>query len=190
MELTEPLILSLQEASEHLVGGARRRFMAGIVRELGPGGQRRAEEQLGWNRQTVRKGEGELTTGVEIPDGRKTNGRSSLEEQRPTLLQDLRDVVDPHTQADPQLRSERLYRKITTKEVLRRLVSEKAYSPETLPSEEAIRERLDRLGYHPSRVRKTLPKKRSPKPTPSSRASMTSIDTPTLRTTNCGSRSI
>ena len=86
-------------------------------------------------------------------------------------VQDLREVVDPHTQADPQLRSERLYRKITTKEVMRRLVTEKGYSEETLPSEEAIRTRLDRLGYRPGRVRKTLPKKRSPKQMPSSSAS-------------------
>jgi len=165
--------------------------MAGIVRDLGFGGQRLAEEVLGWNRQTIRKGEGERRTGAEIPDGRENNGRPSLEDEIPTLLQDIRDVVDPHTQADPQLRSERLYRKITTKEVMRRLVTEKGYvekSPpekagaekplpepadakKVLPSEEAIRERLDRLGYKPKRVRKTIPKKKSPRPTRSSSAS-------------------
>src|SRR5271169_2167559 len=106
MDLTEGLISSLQDAAEHLGGGARRRFMASVVRELGSGGQRRAEELLGWNRQTVRKGEGELRTGVEVPDGRRNNGRLSLEEALPTLLQDIRAVVDPHAQADPQLRSE------------------------------------------------------------------------------------
>lgn len=171
MELTETLISCLKETAASLLGGARRRFMAGVVRELGTGGQRCAETRLDWNRQTIRKGEAELRDGVEILDGRRNNGRPSLEEQMPTLLQDIRDVVDPHTQADPQLRSERMYRKITTKEVMRRLVSEKGYSEEVLPSEEAIRERLDRLGYRPSRVRKTLPKKRSLKPTPSLSAS-------------------
>jgi hypothetical protein len=171
MELTEALLSCFKQTAEDLVGSARRRFMANIVRELGAGGQRCAETQLNWNRQTIRKGEAELRDGIEIPDGRRNNGRPSLEEQIPTLLQDIRDVVDPHTQADPQLRSKRLYRKITTNEVRRRLLSEKGYSPKTLPSEEAIRVRLDRLGYHPGRVRKTLPKKRSPKPTPSSSAS-------------------
>jgi len=172
MKLTEPLISSFREAAEKLVGGARRRFMAAIARELGVGGQTRAETVLGWNRQTIRKGEMELRTGVELRDGRERNGRPSLEEKIPSLLQDLREVVEPHTQADPQLRTERLYRKITTKEVMRRLQTEKGYTEETMPSEEAIRERLDRLGYHPMRVRKTLPKKRSPRPMPSSRASL------------------
>jgi hypothetical protein len=171
MELTEALISSLQEAADNLVGGPRRRFMAGIVRELGPGGQTRAEKLLGWNRQTIRKGETELRTRIEFRDGRENNGRASLEETMPSLLQDLREVVEPHTQADPQLRSERLYRRITVKEVRRRLQTEKGYTEQTLPSEEAIRERLARLGYYPMRVRKTLPKKRSPRPTPSSSTS-------------------
>jgi hypothetical protein len=171
MDLTEALISSYRDAADHLIGAPRRRFMASIVRELGCGGQRLAEEVLGWNRQTVRKGALELSTGEDISDGRVNNGRLSLEESFPTLLQDLRDVVEPHTQADPQLRTERVYRKITTKEVMRRLHAEKGYAQETLPSEEAIRERLNRLGYHPMRVRKTLPKKRSPRPTQSSSAS-------------------
>lgn len=168
MKLTEALISCFNETAASLSGSPRRRFMAGVVRDLGAGGQRRAQQQLGWNRQTIRKGEVELREGIAILDGRRNNGRPSLEEQMPTLLQDIRDVVDPHTQADPQLRSDRLYRKITTKEVMHRLVTEKGYSEETLPKEESIRVRLERLGYRPSRVRKTLPKKRSPKPTPSS----------------------
>jgi Rhodopirellula transposase DDE domain len=172
MELTEGLISFFKETAANLSASPRRKFMAGIVRELGIGGQTRAEQQLGWNRQTIRKGTAELCDGVEIPDGRRNNGRLSLEEQMPTLLQDIRDVVDPHTQADPRLRTERLYRKLTTKEVRRRMVSEKGYTEKTLPSEESIRVRLDRLGYHPSRVRKTLPKKRSPKRTLSSSASV------------------
>lgn len=144
--------------------------MAGVVRDLGAGGQRCAQRHLGWNRETIRKGEAELRDGISILDGRRDNRRPSFEERLPSLLQDIRDVVDPHTQADPQLRSDRLYRKITTKEVMRRLVTEKGYSEETLPKEESIRVRLERLGYRPSRVRKTLPKKNSPKPTPSSSA--------------------
>jgi hypothetical protein len=171
MKLTDSLAVWLKEAASNLEGSARRRFMAGAVRELGRGGQWRAAQKLGWNRSTIRKGERELRDGIEIPDGRKNNGQPSLEELMPNLRSDLRDVLDPSTQADPSLRSERLYRQLTIKEVIRRLVAEKGYSEEDLPSEESIRVRVNDLGYFPSSVRKTLPQKRSPRQMPSSSAS-------------------
>jgi hypothetical protein len=165
MELTEDLIEVVAGAAENLGGSPRRRFMAGFVRLLGDGGQRLAESMLGWNRGTIRKGEDELRAGVDLPDGRKDNGQAPLEARFPSLLQDLRDIVEPFVQVDPTLRSERLYRKLTTVEVMRRLVSEKSYAEASLPSEEAIRQRLNGLGYFPQRVRKSKPKKRSRKPT-------------------------
>lgn len=178
MELTEELIELVGNAAENLVGAPRRSFMAGFVRLLGDGGQRLAEAELGWNRGTVRKGEDEHRAGVDLPDGRKDNGQPSLEERLPSLRQDLIDICAPFLQIDPTLRSERLYRKLTTPEVMRRLVSEKGYAEENLPSEEAIRQRLNGLGYFPTRVRKSKPKKRSRRPTRSSNRSTSS--TPAL----------
>lgn len=168
MELTEGLIAVVKQGAADLTGAPRRRFMATFVKLLGEGGQRLAESVLLWNRGTVRKGEEELRTGVVFADGRKDNGRLSIEERFPHLLQDLRDIVEPFVQVDPTFRTARLYRKLTTSEVLLRLKSEKGYAEETLPSEEAIRLRLNGLGYFPQRVRKSKPKKRSPRPTPSS----------------------
>ncbi len=168
MELTEGLVEVVKSGAASLEGAPRRRFIAGFVRLLGRGGQRLAETVLGWNRHTIRMGETELRTGIDIPDGRKDNGQPSLEERFPTLLQDLRGIVEPFTEVDPTLRTERLYRKLTVAEVRRRLVSEKGYAEQTLPSEEPIRQRLNRLGYFPQRVRKSKPKKRSPRPTRSS----------------------
>lgn len=189
MELTEGLVEVVKVGAANLAGAPRRRFMAGWVRVLGAGGQRLAETMLGWNRRTVRKGERELRDGVEIPDGRRNNGRASLEELFPSLLSDLRDIVEPHVQVDPTLRTERLYRKLTTPEVLRRLVSEKGYCEDDLPSEEAIRERLNRLGYFPQRVRKSKPKKKSPRPTRSSTRSARSMRARMPLTTSCASPS-
>ena len=171
MELTEGLIEVLKSGAAEMEGAPRRRFMAGLVRLLGEGGQRAAETVLGWNRRTIRKGETELRTGVDVLDGRRDNGQAPLEAYFPTLLQDLRDIVEPFTEVDPTLRTERLYRKLSTPEVRRRLVSEKGYAEEDLPSEESIRERLNGLGYFPQRVRKSKPKKRSPRPTQSSKQS-------------------
>ena len=168
MELTEGFIEVLKSGAASMAGAPRRRFMAGVVRLLGDGSQRLAETALGWNRRTIRKGEGELRTGVDTPDGRRGNGQAPLEESFPTLLQDIHDIVEPFVQIDPTFRTERLYRKLTAGEVQRRLVSEKGYAEKALPSEDSIRVRLNKLGYFPQRVRKSKPQKKSPKLTRSS----------------------
>ena len=51
-------------AADQLKGSARRIFMAKTVQALGPGGQRQAERDLGWNRGTLRKGRHELESGL------------------------------------------------------------------------------------------------------------------------------
>ena len=56
MERTDSLKTLFLETTRSLQGSARRLFMARTVKELGPGGQRRAERELGWNRGTLRKG--------------------------------------------------------------------------------------------------------------------------------------
>ena len=56
MELTESIKKLLQETAKMLKGGARRVFMARSIKELGKGGQRRAERELGWDRGVIRKG--------------------------------------------------------------------------------------------------------------------------------------
>jgi hypothetical protein len=171
MTLTDGLRELYRNTAETLKRGARRVFMARVVQELGRGGQRQAERELGWNRTTIRKGQQELRTGVEVPDGRQNNGPKTLEERLPTLLQDLDDIVAQHCQADPTLRTTRVYRRVTSAKVRELLAQDKGYSQEQLPSEESIRRRLNEMGYRPRRVRKTIPKKNSPRPTPSSNAS-------------------
>ena len=51
MNLSDSLKTLFIETAQTLKGHARRRLMAQAVKELGPGGQRRAERELGWNRQ-------------------------------------------------------------------------------------------------------------------------------------------
>ena len=64
MELTEEVKELLIKTAKELKGSARRLFMARTVRALGEGGQRRAEQELGWNCGTIRKGEHELESGM------------------------------------------------------------------------------------------------------------------------------
>ena len=56
MELTKELKDIFVETGQVLKGYARWIFQAKVVNALGRGGQRQAEEQLGWNRGTIRKG--------------------------------------------------------------------------------------------------------------------------------------
>ena len=171
MELTETVKTWLKRTASALTGHAKRIFMAQAVNELGEGGQRLAERELNWCRHTVRKGAEELRTGIAIPDGRRDNGPKPLEDKLPSLRLDLEDIVREYSQADPTFRTPRVYRRLTVAEVRRCLQQDKGYAVDVLPSEEAIRQRLNSMGNYPRRVRKTIPKKRSLRPTRSSNVS-------------------
>src|SRR5260221_11003246 len=101
MELTEEVKELLIKTATALKGSERRLFMARTVRALGEGGQRRAEEELGWNRVTIRKGMHELTSGITCHEDFASRGRHRAEERLPNLLADIKDVVTSQSQADP-----------------------------------------------------------------------------------------
>lgn len=165
--LTATIRAMFKEVASALAGAPRRRFMARAAEVIG--GQRAAQRELGWDRDTIRKGQQELRTGVEIEDGRAHNGRKTLEEgDFPNLRADLESIVKSHSQTDPTFRTTQMYRRLTVAEV-RRCLTEKGY--ERLPSEESVRTRLNDMGYKPLRVRKTIPQKKFRKPTRSSSTS-------------------
>jgi len=166
MELTDSLKALFIETAATLRGSERRRFMARTVQELGPGGQRRAERELGWCRGTIRKGQHELTSGFTCADAYHARGRQRAEAHLPTLLADITAIVDSQSQADPQFRTTRLYTRLTAAEVRRQLILQKGYTDEELPTAETIGTKLNALGYWPKKVAKTQPQKRSPKPMP------------------------
>lgn len=168
MDLTDSLKALFIDTAKALKGSARRLFIARTVKELGAGGQRRAERELGWNRVTIRKGTGELERGVPILDKFSARGRKRAEVHLPNLLTDITAIVDSQSQTDPQFRSTRLYTRISGAEVRRQLIAQKGYTDAQLPTVETIRTKLNALGYVPKRVAKTQPQKKSLKPTPSS----------------------
>jgi peptidoglycan hydrolase-like protein with peptidoglycan-binding domain len=77
-------------------------------------------------------------------------------------------VVDAQSQTDPQFRTNRLYTRLTAAEVRRQLIAQKGYTDDTLPTVRTISTKLRVLGYYPTKVAKTQPQKRSPRPMPSS----------------------
>ncbi len=171
MELTDTRKTWLIETAKALKGPDRRRFLARTVKELGPGGQRLAERALGWNRQTIRKGLRELETGVTCLDAFALRRRKRAEEHLPNLLPAIKAIVDGQSQADPDLRSSRLYTRLSAQEVRTQLIVQNGYRDDELPTMRTISTKLRDLGYYPRKVAKTQPPKKSPKRTPSSSAS-------------------
>jgi Rhodopirellula transposase DDE domain len=168
MELTDSLKQLFIETATSLKGSARRIFMARTVRELGDGGQRRAERELGWSRVTIRKGTSELDSGVPIQDNFSARGRKRAEDHLPTLLSDITAIVDSQSQTDPHFRSTRLYTRLSAAEVRRQLIAQKGYTDAELPTVQTISTKLNALGYSPKKVAKTQPQKKSLKRTLSS----------------------
>ena len=167
MELVEDMKELLIQTAKVLKGSERRLFMARTVRALGEGGQRLAEEELGWNRGTIRKGEHELESGIVCLDAFKQRGRKRSEERLPNLLKDLTAIVDGQSQADPQFRTSRLYTRLTATEVRRQLIAHYSYHDDELPTAETISTKLNELGYYPKKVAKSQPQKNYAKPMPS-----------------------
>src|SRR6266540_4811227 len=165
MELTDSLKTLFIDTATTLKGSERRRFMARTVQELAPGGQRRAERELGWNRQTIRKALRELATGLICLDAVTLRRRKRAEEHLPNLLTDITAIVDSQSQADPQFRTRRLYTRLDAAEVRRQLIAQKQYSDAELPTVQTLTTKLNALGYYPQKVAKSEPKKRSQKPT-------------------------
>ena len=144
-----------------LQGSSRRIFMAKVVKLLSVGGQRFAEDRLGWNRTTIRKGDRERRSRRKIKDRFGERGRHPVEVRLPTLSADIRAIVEPHTQVDATFRSAQIYTPLTAAEVQRRLQSQCGYRASELPTERTLRTKLNALGYRLKRVRKCRPLKKS-----------------------------
>jgi hypothetical protein len=157
IELTPEVKNTIQIAVGLLKGAARRLFMASVVVQMGRGGQSMAAQELGWNRDLIRKGLHELNSGITCVDAFSSRGRKRWEEQQPGLEKDIRAIVDAQCQTDPTFRTTRLYRRITAKEVRRQLLEDKGYSPDQVPCERSMRDLLTTLGFHPRKVVKSKP---------------------------------
>lgn len=167
MLLTDGIRRALQDGAAALKGHARRLFMARTVRDFGPGGQRLAERELGWNRRTIRIGEHELRSGVECVPAFNARGRKPIDARLPNLRADIKDLIDSQSQTDPRFESERVYCRLSASNVVELLIARKGYTDLELPSNETIRNMINAGGYKLRKVQKTKPKKKSRKPTPS-----------------------
>ena len=146
--------------ARRLRGYQRRLFVAEVTTELCGGSARQAERRFGWGRATVEKGLHESYSGVRCLENFTARGRPRSEEKNPQLAEDIRSIVEPHTQADPELKSSRRYTNLSAVEVREALIA-MGYSQEELPSERTMRDILNRMNYRLKRIQKGKPLKKT-----------------------------
>jgi hypothetical protein len=136
--------------------------MGEVVELFGWGGQSFAEQELGWNRGTIRKGQKEFRNDQRIEDLFGQRGRRRIEEHLPKLLEDICSIVEPSGQTDPTFRSTRIYTPLSAEEVRVRLIKQRGYKDAELPCTRTLRTKLNDLGYRLRKVRKCRPLKKIP----------------------------
>ena len=151
----------LQRGAQRLTGYQRRLFLAEVALELCGGNARQTERRFGWGRETIDKGLHELRQGIRCLENFAARGRPRWEDQNAQRAGDVRELVEPHTQADPELKSSRRYTNGSAAEVLKALRTRKGYASDDLPSERTMRDILNRMGYRLKRIQKGKPLKKT-----------------------------
>jgi hypothetical protein len=150
----------IRSGARRLTGYQRRLFQAEVTTALCGGNARHAERRFGWGRETVEKGLHEARQGVRCLENFTARGRQRSEEKDPQLAADIRAIVEPHTYADPELKSSRRYSNLSAAEVIEALIP-KGYPKEKLPSERTMRDILNRMNYRLKRLQKGKPLKKT-----------------------------
>ena len=152
----------LRLGAQRLTGHQRRLFQAQVCLTLCAGNPRQAERRFGWGRHTVEKGLHEYHSGVRCLENFQTRGARRSEVKNPHLAADIRAIVEPQTYVDPELKSSRRYSNLSAAEVLNALQTTQGYHAGDLPSERAMRDILNRMGYRLKRVQKGKPLRKTP----------------------------
>jgi hypothetical protein len=156
----ERLDALIRSGASRLTGYQRRSFQAQVAVELCGGNARQAERRFGWGRETVEKGLQERHHGVRCLEHFAARGRQRSEDKNPQLAADIRAIVEPHSYADPELKSARRYSNLSAAEVRDALV-QKGHPQEALPSERTMRDILNRMNDRLKRIQKGKPLKKT-----------------------------
>lgn len=147
---------------KNLKGSARRTFCAELAIKLGWGGSSLIEKELGISSKTLRKGIREVKAGVVCIDAYQQRHRKRIEEKIPNLLKDIQSILDSQSQSDPRFKTERLYTRLSVKELRKQLIKQKGYSEEELPTNRTLDTKAIQLGYTLKKVKKSQPLKKIP----------------------------
>lgn len=161
METTPELFDQLLRcAARRLKGHQRRLFQAEVATALCAGSPRAAEQRFGWGRQAVATGLREAASGLRCVENFPARARPRCEVLDPKLAADIHALVEPYTQADPELKSPRRYTNLSATELRRLLQQRYGYAADRLPSERTLRDVLNRMGYRRRRIQKVKPLKK------------------------------
>lgn len=97
-----------------------------------------------------------------IEDRFRDRGRKKSEAHLPLLLEHIREIVEPHSQADPTLRSPRIDTPLMAEEVRQRLRTQFGYREARLPCARTLRSKLNAVGYQLRKVKQCRPLKKIP----------------------------
>ena len=161
MEVESVQVELLRLAAGKLTGEHKRAFIAEVTVRLCDGRVRQAEDRFGWNRKCIRKGLAERESGKVIPANYAKTGRQRFEDLHPKFADDLRDIAEPQTQTDPELKTDRRYLNLTSAEVRTRLIDEKGWKADELPAGRSMRRILNRMGYRLKKIQKGKPLKKT-----------------------------
>jgi hypothetical protein len=156
----ERLDALIRSGARRLTGYQRRSYLAEVAPELCGGSSRQAERRFGWGRETVAKGLHELRHGVRCLENFAARARRPSEQKDPRLAAEIRAIVEPHTYADPELKSPRRYTNLSAAEVREALIA-KGYPRGEVPAERTMRDILNRMNYRLKRIQKGKPLKKT-----------------------------
>jgi Rhodopirellula transposase DDE domain len=159
-ESTERTDALIRSGARRLTGFQRRAFQAEVAVELCSGNARQAERRFGWGRETVEKGLHERHTGIRCLEDFVARGRQRVEDRDPGLAADIRAIAEPHSYADPSLKSSRRYTNLSAAEVRTALIA-RGHAEADLPAERTMRNILNRMNYRLKRIRKGKPLKKT-----------------------------
>jgi DDE family transposase len=152
----------IRSAAQRLTGHERRSFVAEVTQTLCDDNPRQSERLFGWGRETVALGIHERDSEIRCQESFGQRGRKRTEDNHPQLIQDIRELVEPHAQADPKLKNTFAYTRLTAQALRDALIAQKGYRSEDLPSARTLQDILNRLGYRLRRIQKTKPLKKVP----------------------------
>ena len=163
MDGTNDRLISI--AAKRLMGIERRLYQAEVCHELCGSKPRAAEQRFGWSRKSVQQGIDELKTiasddAIEITPKNQGDQSKRSEVKNPQLAIDIRTIVEPRSQCDPEMKSQRVYTNMTSKEVQQTLL-DMGYDKKQVPATRTIRDILNRMNYRLKRIQKAKPIKKT-----------------------------
>jgi hypothetical protein len=131
--VTDDVLKTVSQLVSSIPWPQRRLAMAAVTTNLLDGKERVAESVFGWGRSTVALGMNELRTGINCVNDLSSRHKPGTEQKHPEMLEDIRAIMEPECQADPQLRSTLAYTNKTASGVRDALI-EKGWEDKTLPT--------------------------------------------------------